>query len=180
MSVAERSDLSEISLYGWLQRYKTAAASVRLSVNLRYPMAASVDTLAMSTAAERAVVGTTRVAPVIVKPLSPQAPSLHATRLPLATWFRAIYWRATGKGSIPAPCLRKRICVNWRSALRLGKLCTAMGHQEAIWLRTRIIELHDLFIAGRSDRENAAGVLRARLRRSTPATILRQSLLLWP
>ena len=82
----------------------------------------------------------------------------HATKLPLVTWFWAVYWVASDKGSISALRLSKLIGVTRRSAFGLlRKLRTAMGHQDALYRLPRSSNSMTPSSAGSAPGRSAAG-----------------------
>jgi len=82
----------------------------------------------------------------------------HATKLPLAKWFWAIYWVGTDKGGISALRLSKLIGVTWRSAYRiLRQLRTAMGNRDSIYRLSEIVELDDAMVGGKKPGKRGRG-----------------------
>lgn len=75
----------------------------------------------------------------------------HSTKLPLTSWFVAIYFCAVDKGGISATRLQAYIDVSWNTArLMLAKIRKAMGERDQMYLLQGLIELDDALIGGKT------------------------------
>jgi len=76
---------------------------------------------------------------------------LHATKIPLTSWFTAIYLMSVDKGGLSATRLQTYLQLSWNSAaLLLSKLRKAMGSRDQQYLLSGLIELDDAFIGGKT------------------------------
>lgn len=75
----------------------------------------------------------------------------HATKIPLTSWFTAIYLMSVDKGGISATRLQVYLQISWNSAsLLLSKLRKAMASQDQQYLLSGLIELDEAFIGGKT------------------------------
>ena len=75
----------------------------------------------------------------------------HATKIPLKSWFTAIYLHSVDKGGLSATRLQTYLRISWNSArFLLSKLRAAMGEREQEYLLSGLIELDDAFIGGKT------------------------------
>jgi len=74
---------------------------------------------------------------------------MEHTRLPLKTWFWAIYIMATDKRGSSATYLSTTLKIRYKSAwLLLQKLRSAMGNRDAKYLLDGIVEFDDTYFGG--------------------------------
>lgn len=74
---------------------------------------------------------------------------MHRTRLPLTTWFWAIYLCATDKRGISAVQLSRTLGICYESAWSLlGRIRTAMGQRDEQYLISGIVEMDDCYVGG--------------------------------
>ena len=74
---------------------------------------------------------------------------MEHTRLPIKTWFWAIYLMATDKRGSSATYLSTTLKIRYKSAwLLLQKLRSAMGKRDARYLLNGIVEFDDTYFGG--------------------------------
>ncbi len=74
----------------------------------------------------------------------------HSTKLPLKTWFRAIYHMTQSKGGISSLELARRLGVTQNTAWKLShKLMQVMHEREAAKRLTGRVEMDDAYIGGK-------------------------------
>ena len=75
---------------------------------------------------------------------------LHSTKLPLKTWFRAIYHMTQSKGGISSLELARRLGVTQNTAWKIShKLMQVMHEREAHKKLTGRVEMDDAYIGGK-------------------------------
>jgi transposase-like protein len=75
----------------------------------------------------------------------------HATKIPLTSWFTAIYLNAVDKGGLSATRLQTYLNISWNSArFLLAKLRKGMGARDQEYLLSGLIELADAFVGGKT------------------------------
>ena len=74
---------------------------------------------------------------------------MHRSRLPLKTWFLALYFVTQDKRGIPATQLASTIGVNYKTAwLMLKRIRAAMGNRDGRHMLSGVVEFDDCYIGG--------------------------------
>jgi transposase-like protein len=82
----------------------------------------------------------------------------HSTKLPLKTWFRAIYHMTQSKGGISSLELARRLGVTQNTAWKLShKLMQVMHEREAAKRLTGRVEMDDAYIGGKRKGKRGRG-----------------------
>ena len=73
----------------------------------------------------------------------------HSTKLPLTTWFLAIYLVSQSKNNLSALSLKRQLGVCYRTAWRIKhKLMEAMARREDLYTLEGRIEVDDAYLGG--------------------------------
>jgi transposase-like protein len=88
---------------------------------------------------------------------------MHKTKLPLATWFWAIYLVAHDKRGKSALSLSEILDLNYRTALRLlRKIRAAMKERDSLYLLSGIVEMDDAYFGAPSKGKDGRGTNKAK------------------
>ena len=142
--------MPEISLLQWQKRYGTERACVKTLVKVRWPNGFQCPHCGSTSSCYLAARRLYQCSECHHQ-VSVTADTLfHATKLPLVTWFWAIYLAASDKGGISALRISKHLGVSWITARNmLRKIRKAMAHRDSIYRLGNIIEFDDTYVGGK-------------------------------
>jgi hypothetical protein len=89
---------------------------------------------------------------------------MHKTKLPLLTWFWAIYLVARDKRGRSALSLANELDINYRTSARLlRKIREAMKQRDAGYKLSGLVEMDDAYFGGRKKGKDGRGTTKVKV-----------------